>query len=100
MNGMRHSLGQGAQAMCAGMYGAELDILRPTALFQLALPAVLSTKSLICFVALDRFRVNVQEYASARRSSRVSPLSLFEQPANRVVRQNFIIANDCAGERS
>jgi hypothetical protein len=29
-------------------------------------------KRLICFVALDRFRVNVQEYASAYRSSRLA----------------------------
>jgi hypothetical protein len=30
--------------------------------------------------ALDRFRVNVQEYASAHRSSRALQLNLFEQP--------------------
>jgi hypothetical protein len=30
--------------------------------------------------ALDRFRVNVQEHASAHRSSHASQLSLFEQP--------------------
>jgi len=41
-------------------------------------------KKPIGFVALDRLRVNVQEHASAYRSSRASPLDLFEQPATRV----------------
>src|SRR5688572_27996937 len=38
-------------------------------------------KKPIGFVALDRLRVNVQERASAYRSSRASPMDLFEQPA-------------------
>ena len=38
-------------------------------------------KKPIGFVALDRLRVNVQEHASAYRSSCALPLDLFEQPA-------------------
>jgi hypothetical protein len=41
-------------------------------------------KKPIGVVALDRLRVNVQEHASAYRSSRASPTDLFEQPAIRV----------------
>jgi hypothetical protein len=41
-------------------------------------------KKPIGFVALDRLRVNVQEHASADRSSRALPMDLFEQPATEV----------------
>jgi hypothetical protein len=41
-------------------------------------------KKPIGFVALDRLRVNVQEHASAYRSSRASLMDLFEQPATEV----------------
>src|SRR4029453_1682557 len=37
----------------------------------------------MCFVALGRFRINVQEYASAHRSSRALHLNLFDRPATR-----------------
>jgi len=55
--------------------------IKTLAVTRLTEPFRLEMKKPIGFVALDRLRVNVQEHASAYRSSRASPMDLFEQPA-------------------
>jgi hypothetical protein len=64
----------------------EIIAKQNQAVTRLTEPFRLEMKKPIGFVALDRLRVNVQEHASAYRSSRASHLRPFEQPANKVFR--------------